>query len=161
MKTFDRAAGFSLVEVTLALGVAGFCLIAIFGLLPVALNSNQAAIQQTAANGIISSVIADLRATPSTTPPGAAATSKQFAINIPASGTAAEQTLFFNDERQLVPQAEARYRMTIAFASTPTGGGPRSASCATLRVTWPAPVDPSSGTRPAGSVSTFVALDRN
>ncbi|HEV2841922.1 MAG TPA: hypothetical protein VGW39_11395 [Chthoniobacterales bacterium] len=32
--------GFSLVEVTLALGVASVCLIAIFGLLPVGLRTN-------------------------------------------------------------------------------------------------------------------------
>ena len=41
--------GFSLVEVTLALGVASVCLIAIFGLLPVGLRTNQDAIQQVAA----------------------------------------------------------------------------------------------------------------
>lgn len=40
-------AAFSLVEVTLALGVTGFCLIAILGLIPVGISSNQAASEQT------------------------------------------------------------------------------------------------------------------
>jgi hypothetical protein len=59
-------ASFSLVEVTLALGVAGFCLIAILGLLPAGLNTNQNSTRQTTANGILSSIVADLRATPVT-----------------------------------------------------------------------------------------------
>jgi uncharacterized protein (TIGR02598 family) len=48
--------------VTLALGVCSFCLVAILGLLPIGLATNQAAIEQTAANGILSAVAADLRA---------------------------------------------------------------------------------------------------
>lgn len=164
MKSEPNDTGFSLVEVTLALGVAAFCLVAIFGLLPVALKSNQAAIEQTTANGILSAVISDLRATPPTSPPGAATTSQQYAISIPAGGAAAggAQTLFFDGERQLVPQDQGRYRLTVAFAGPPAGGGGQSASCATLKVSWPAPVDPGAGGgRPAGSATRFVALDRN
>jgi prepilin-type N-terminal cleavage/methylation domain-containing protein len=38
MKAHARsAAGFSLIELTVALGVAAFCLITVFGLIPVAL----------------------------------------------------------------------------------------------------------------------------
>ena len=55
--------GFSLVEVTLALGVAAFCLIAVFGLIPVGVQTNRNATSQTAATNIIASVIADMRAT--------------------------------------------------------------------------------------------------
>lgn len=61
--TQRSTAAFSLVEVTLALGVAGFCLIAILGLLPAGLNTNQNSVRQTTANGILSSIVADLRAT--------------------------------------------------------------------------------------------------
>src|SRR5438552_17665362 len=63
MKAHARsAAGFSLVEITLALGVAAFCLIAVLGLLPVALNTQQASVNQTKAHAIISQVINDLPA---------------------------------------------------------------------------------------------------
>ena len=164
MKTLIRNAGFSLVEVTIALGVASFCLVAVFGLLPLALSSNQTAIEQTTADGILSSVISDLRATPPTVPVGGAADSRQFAINIPAAGGGgmAAQTIYFNGEQQLVAQGDARYRLTITFLPTPVGGGVRAASCAILQISWPAGVDPSAGkAKPAGSVSTFVALDRN
>jgi hypothetical protein len=152
-----RITAFSLVEVALALGIAGFCLIAIFGLIPIALNSNRIAIEQTAANAILSAVIADLRATPPTSPPGAAAASQQYSVNIPASGSTGTQTLFFNENRQLVPSAaQGRYRLTITFVATPSGGGAHSATGLALKVSWPAPA-PS----PSGSVQTFAALDRN
>ena len=46
-------AAFSLVEVTLALGIAAFCLIAVFGLMPVGVQTNRNATSQTAATNII------------------------------------------------------------------------------------------------------------
>jgi len=57
-----KTTAFSLVEVTLALGIAAFCLIAVLGLLPTGLKTQQASIQQTTANQIISTIFADLRA---------------------------------------------------------------------------------------------------
>ena len=66
--SFHDGSGFSLVEVTLALGVAAFCLIAVFGLIPVGVQTNRNATSQTAATNIIALVVADLRATPKTAP---------------------------------------------------------------------------------------------
>src|SRR6266496_2945962 len=57
-----KVAAFSLVEVTLALGVAAFALLAILGMLPTSLKTQQASIQQTTANEIISQIFSDLRA---------------------------------------------------------------------------------------------------
>src|SRR5438552_7061093 len=76
---------FSLVEVTLALGVAAFCLITVFALVPVALLANRNATSQTAATNIIASVIADMRATTGSTSP-------QYGIT---DGT--PKTLYFDD----------------------------------------------------------------
>ena len=157
----QEIAGFSLVEVTLALGVAGFCLLAIFGLLPVALNSNQTAIEQTAADSVMTAIVSDLRATPATLPVGAAAVSAQYAINIPAASGASSQTLYFVSEQQTAANAaSARFRVTLKFIGAPSGGGTKSAMCLSMKVSWPAVVDPSTGT-PAGTVQSFVALDRN
>ena len=58
--------GFSLVEVTLALGIAAFCLLTVFALIPVAALTNRNATSQTAATNIMAAVVADLRATPKT-----------------------------------------------------------------------------------------------
>ncbi|PYL54700.1 MAG: hypothetical protein DMF33_00490 [Verrucomicrobia bacterium] len=57
------ATAFSLVELTLALGIAAFCLITLFGLLPVGVQTNRNATSQTAATNILTDVIADIRAT--------------------------------------------------------------------------------------------------
>src|SRR5438874_13764949 len=57
----SRTPGFSLVEVTLALGVAAFCLLVLLGLLPTGLKTQQSGIQQTTANQIISQISSFLR----------------------------------------------------------------------------------------------------
>jgi uncharacterized protein (TIGR02598 family) len=59
VKLFSRAKdSFSLIELTLALGVVSFCLIAVFGLLPVGIQTSQEAISETASASILSAVIA-------------------------------------------------------------------------------------------------------
>ena len=57
------ATAFSLVEVTLALGIAAFCLIAVFGIMPVGVQTNRNATSQTPRLNIMAAVVADLRAT--------------------------------------------------------------------------------------------------
>ena len=74
-RSIVSTAAFSLVELTLAIGIAAFCLIAVFGLMPVGVQTNRNATSQTAATNIIASVIADMRATPG-------ATSAQYGIHI-------------------------------------------------------------------------------
>lgn len=149
---------FSLVEVTLALGVAAISLLVIFSLLPIGLQTNQRAIEQTASVDILSAVAADLRATPVTSPRGNAATSNQFGISIPASGGTGTTTLYFNRTGQSnsSQQTDSRYRVTITFVSN--GGGAKSATLADLKVTWPAAA---AVTNAQGTSEIFAALDRN
>ena len=145
-------AGFSLVEVTLALGVAALCLLALFGLLPLGLQANQNSISQTAAASVLSSVIADLRATPKTS-----LTSSQYEVTF---GTA--KSLYFDGEGRVVaptdPNATPRYRVTISFPAGPVGTF--APAFVSLKLTWPALVDPAT-TTPAGLVETFAAVDRH
>ena len=151
---------FSLVEVTLALGVASISLIAIFSLLPVGLQTSHNAIEQSASNDIVAAVIADLRATPPTSPRGQSAISTQFGINIPQNpvGSATATTLYFNSEGQFSTSLNptSRYRLTITFA--PNGAGSKTATFVDLKMTWPAMANP---TNALGSAETFIALDRN
>lgn len=140
------ASAFSLVEVTLALGVAAFCLIAVFGLMPVGVQTNLKAASQTAATNIIAAVIADLRATPK-----GAMTSAQFGIQF---GQAKD--LYFDGTGGFLPDApdaNSRYHLNITFPASPTG-----LSCADVKVTWPAAAAPANA---SGSVETFAAFDRN
>ena len=134
---------FSLVEVTLALGVAAFCLIAVFGLMPAGVQTNRNATSQTAATNIIASVIADMRATTS-------ATSPQYGITF---GTA--KTLYFDGTGQFTTSlgANSRYRVSITFPSSLTG-----LSYADVKATWPAPAISANA---SGSSEIFAAFDRN
>jgi Tfp pilus assembly protein PilV len=155
-----KTAAFSLIEVTMALSVCAFCLLAIFGLLPIALQSNQAAVQQTAANGILSAVSADLRVTPAASGT-TAVTSQQFGISIPVNPVTTSPVstaLYFtsNGQSSTTLNANSSYRLTITFL--PNGTNARTATCANLQVTWPAQALPVFA---AGSAKMFVAVDRN
>jgi uncharacterized protein (TIGR02598 family) len=158
-----ESVGFSLVEVTLALGVAAISLLAIFTLLPVGVQTNQRAIQQAGSVDILSAVAADLRATPVTNPRGSAATSLQFGIGIPANpvGAATTTTLFFNSEGQASAslQQNSRYQLTITFLPNDPGIAPaRTATFVDLKMTWPAAASVANA---QGAAEMFVALDRN
>jgi uncharacterized protein (TIGR02598 family) len=150
--------GFSLVEVTLALGVAAISMIAIFGLLATGMQTNQLSTQQTGSSDILGAVAADLHATLRTIPPGGATTSTQFAIGIPANGSSATSTLYFDAVGQYSTSLNesSTYRLTITFLSN---GGGRTATFADLKMTWPAAADPASAT--TAKAETFLALDRN
>ncbi len=155
-----KATAFSLVEVTLALGVAAFCLIAVFGLMSVGVQTNRNATSQTAATNIIAAVVADLRAAPKT-----ATTSTQFGLAF--SGCAPPQSvqLYFNSEGQLVGRCDCcndtaasqgtnpRYRLSVTYPTSSAG-----LPYLDLKVTWPAAATSANA---SGSAEMFAAFDRN
>jgi Tfp pilus assembly protein PilV len=158
---------FSLVEVTLALGIAAFCLIAVIGIIPVGVQTNRNAASQTAATNIMAAVIADLRATPTTTN-----TSTQFLIGLATNGA---QTRYFDGQGQCScdiaglqklnplavncssswsPALQPRYRLDITWNSAPTG-----LRYADVTVRWPAAA--ATAANASGSTEVFAAFDRN
>jgi|HubBroStandDraft_6_1064221.scaffolds.fasta_scaffold1684917_1 uncharacterized protein (TIGR02598 family) len=150
MKLRNRSiSGFSLVEVTLALGIAAFCLIAVFGLMPVGVQTNRNATSQTAATNILSSVVSDIRASPK----GTTATA-QYSIR---RGKSNVTTLFFDGQGQFAtsPGANSRYRLTVTITRNPFGSQ-YPADYAYLKVTWPAAVVPTM--TPSGSVETVATF---
>jgi Tfp pilus assembly protein PilV len=164
MKVQTRSAsGFSLVEITLAIGVAAFCLLTVLGLLAVGLQTQQASIQQTTANQILSQVAASLRAAVRY-PPGLAQQlqdpDKTLHGHWLQAGT--PDTLYYTNEgiqtggiSPGAPPADAVFRLTLTYLLPPTD----TTSMANIEVTWPAQVDPTTGT-PAGKVQTFIAVNR-
>ena len=150
----QRTSAFSLVEVTLALGVAAFCLIAVFGLMPVGVQTNRNATSQTRATNIMTAVVADLRATPNTKTKSA-----QFTITF---GTC--KRLFFNSEGQVVASglcnpsttapATARYQVNVTWSDS----GWSQLRYANVKVTWPAAATVANA---SGSTEMFAAFDRN
>ena len=146
-RSLQSTSAFSLVEITLALGIAAFCLLAVFGLMPVGVQTNRNATSQTAATNIIAAVIADIRATPTGN-----ATSSQFGIPIVTSSP----PLYFDDTGQFATArgANSRYQLNVTWNPSAFTG----LFYADLKVSWPAAANPANA---SDSVEMFAAIDRN
>ena len=156
------SSAFSLVELTLAIGVAAVCLVTVLGLLPVGVQTNRNAASQTAATNIIAAVVADMRATPRCQP-----TSNQYQIQLgtqvgcPAVFSATNKTLYFDGTGYSTTSSDtnSRYQLNVAFnVGNLTGICSAASPCATLTLTWPAQANPTSA---SGSVQVAAVLDRN
>lgn len=147
--------GFSLVELTLALGVATICLLAIFGLVPVGVQTNRNATSQTAATNIMAAVVADLRATP---PCVGTSTAYQITIGTgpgcPSSISPIAGTLYFDGTGQSSTSlgTNSRYQLNVTWS------GSTGLRYADVKLTWPAAATPANA---AGSTEMFAAFDRN
>jgi len=167
-----ETAAFSLVEVALALGVAAFALLAIMGMLPTTLKTQQASIQQTTANTIISQIFSDLRADVRL-PPGQASKAcpdppdpnqpyQWDQLHGHWRNVATPDTLYFTNEAKQTgtingsPPADAVFRAKITYRFPPT----ETTSLADITVSWPAKVDPDQGGTPTGSATSLIAVNR-
>lgn len=155
-----KAHAFSLTEVVIAIGVASFCLIAIFGMIPAGLNSNQASLRETLAASLTSSIISDLR---STVPHSTATTSSIYNISFPAAGQSATNVFFLNEDGSTNslnnPATLPAYRATVVINSSAT----RAASSARIFLTWPVTLNSSQTGLPAtfsDAFETVVGIDR-
>jgi uncharacterized protein (TIGR02598 family) len=137
--------GFSLVEVTLALGIAAFCMVAVLGLMPVGVQTNRNATSETAATNILAAVVADLRATPVTS-----STSTQYGVTFGTNPA----PLYFDGAGQFSTSlnANSRYQLNV------TWNGSSGLRYADVKVTWPAAATAANAN---GSAEMFAAFDRN
>ena len=141
--------GFSLVEVTVALGIAGFCLLAMLGLIPVGMRNAATASEQTATVGILAAVISDLRETPA----GASA-SPRFGTTMPQPGNSASYTIYFSEDGQKVDGAASARYAAVATLSAPANS---FAVNLQVRVYWPAGAGAANA---SGSIEGITVLDR-
>jgi uncharacterized protein (TIGR02598 family) len=141
--------GFSLIEVTIALGIAAFSLVSILGVMPVGLSTSASAKRQTEAVNIMSSVTADIRSA------ATSGTSSRYKIVLD-SGDAT--TLYFSGPEKYTAAATtaSQYRIAVTPYSPPAGQ--RRATWARVRVTWP--VSANSNCLQS-AVETSLSLDRN
>jgi uncharacterized protein (TIGR02598 family) len=147
-KQFQNA--FSLIEVLISIGVAGFCLIALLGLIPTGLNKASNTVRTTEATLILGFVDGDLRTARRT-----ASNTLAYNIAIPAHGTNTT-SLFFNERGNVVPQDVAKYASKVTLirdAVAPT------IHCYT-QVWWPASVTYNNGGKMLGSVEANTAIPR-
>ncbi|MDQ3623230.1 MAG: hypothetical protein M3463_12175 [Verrucomicrobiota bacterium] len=165
------ASGLTLVEICLALGIAGFCLIAVFGLLPVGINTNQSAVEQTAAASIATMVAADLQMK-KVAPDGEESEADQrnlsprFGFTIPVAGeppSAAPQTIYMGEDLSPTgslgsgPTETSRYRVSVGF-TPPEEASSKWTTSARILVTWPAASDNKPESWPSKHIGSFEAV---
>jgi len=150
-KNWNKA-GFSLVEVALALGVASVCLGSIMTLLPVGLNNCQNASSQTGATSLMTAILTDLNNTAVTGTSGQQQLSPQFGIDRSSTGAT---LLYFDSVGNFASDIGSlqfpKYRVSVSAVAGTT-------SLERFVITWPAQAQLSNI---EGSVETVVAIDRN
>lgn len=166
-RSLSESTAFSLVEVTLALGVAAFCLVVLLGLLPIGVKTQQASIQQTTASQIISQIYsvlrADVRLPPGQDnkvcpdPPDPNEPCAWGDLHGHWRDVAVPYTLYFTNEAKQTgnlngdPPVDAVFRATIIYRFPPS----ETTTLADITVTWPA-----RGDVPTGSVTSVMAVNR-
>jgi hypothetical protein len=119
------------------------------------LKTQQAGAQQTIANGVMTEILADLRADVRL-PPGQASKegTSGFGLHGHWAQVATPDTLYFTNQGKMTgtinagsPPPDAVLRAKVTYLFPPNS----STSVATIVISWPAPVDPGTAV-PAGSV---------
>ena len=161
----QKTSGFSLVEVTLAIGVAAFALLAVMAMLPVGLKTQQASVQQTTATAISTQIVSDLTAA-LRLPPGLE--SKQFNLHGHWAAMETPDIVYFDQNGDYistngVPPSNAVFMAGVTYLDPPT----ETTSLADITVAWPAaavPINQSTGqidyTKATGGIETFSAINR-
>ena len=166
--SLPKTAAFSLVEVVLAIGVAAFALIAVLGMLPVALKIQRTSANQTKANAVMALIIGDFRAK-MRLPRGLQSKSQEGTVGLGLHGSwatrATPDTLFFTNDGLQTPAhtaytgtpaapPDAVFRATITYLYPPTV----TTAVATITVNWPAAQ--TDLTKVEGSIEMFTAVNR-
>jgi hypothetical protein len=178
VKTGIRQLAFSLVEVTLAIGITGFCLLAVLGLLPSGTRVSRDATQSTKANLVAAQVMNFLRSDVRL-PPGQAnkvcgdGTQTCAWANLHGHwlSVATPDTLYFTNEVKQIGSAVnspgsapagAAFVANMKYIAPPTV----TTSVCRITVAWPAAGVPvlANGdvdlTNAAGSIELFVTVNR-
>jgi len=136
--------GFSLVEVTIALGIAAFCLLTIFALLPTGMNTNRSSVDETIGANLASAIATDLRGAPS------GSNSLTYNINPAAVGTS---TNFLTQNGAITNQTSADYAAVVSITNV-----------VDLSNTWSADIKiqaPAAAPNPHTVFEAWTAINRN
>jgi type II secretory pathway pseudopilin PulG len=157
-----EADAFSLVEVTLAIGVAALCLVTLFALIPVALKTQQASIHQTVANKILSEIIGDMRAAVRV-PGNGNGNTANFGIHVPCTSgnpwiscNQVPSTAYFTNEGNY--QTSSTGAVFTATVNYRASNATNTTALCHIIVSWPS--QQTDLTFAAGSVETLVNLNR-
>ena len=128
---------FSLVEVVLALGVISFAIVAILGVLPVALQTGHSAQDETRAPQIAQDIFGSIASQAQTNFPNVVISQSGTTFSYPVNiGSDTQLTLGANNDGQLVDpySADLPYKITITVKADPVGFDAGYASQITVRV---------------------------
>jgi type II secretory pathway pseudopilin PulG len=162
-RSLDKVAAFSLVELTLAIGIAAFALIATFAMLPAGLKVQQTSVHETVANKILSEIIGDMRAAVRA-PGNGNGNSGNFLIHLPPQSGSPwnpnnqlpSTACFTNEGNYQQGCTGAVFTARIYYRST---DATNTTALAQIVVYWPA--QQTDLTMATGSVETLVNLNRS
>lgn len=142
----SRFAGFSLVEVVIALGIVAFAILAIFGALPVGLNVSHSSQDDTRSGQIAQDILTSLSSQAQTNYPNCVIkqsgtqTASDFSYNIVLDGSFSPYIFAADNEGHLVvpdPTKVYPYQVSVYVANTaPAGFDAGYAALVTVRVAW-------------------------
>jgi Tfp pilus assembly protein PilV len=148
-------AGFSLVEVTLAIGVVSFCLLTLLALIPAGLMSVQSSTQESNAVNIGVGIFSDLKASveycaanPATMQNGGIVSSR-YGITVPTAQAGEQYALYLDDSGNQTTSSRATFIAILTLTpQTITGQTtlspvPKPAVLGHLLIGWPAGATPS------------------
>jgi uncharacterized protein (TIGR02598 family) len=134
---FGKGGGFSLVEVVLALGVVAFAIVAILGVLPVALQTGHSAQDDTRSSQIAQDILASIASQTQSNYPNAVISQSRTSFSYPVNvGTDGQFMLGANNDGQLVApySVDLPYKITISINASPVGFDAGYASQVTVRI---------------------------
>jgi len=128
------AGGFSLVEVTLALGIFAFAFVAIMGLIPTGLNTADATIRQNEVSRILTTATASIR---SMRWEGGSLETRSWFGGDPLSFPAASKKSFLSEGGRITELNNAKYEMTVDADYAGENINWPGQVRATIKVSWP------------------------
>lgn len=157
-----RLRAFSLVEVTVALGIATFCLLAIVGLLPMSLSAVRNAREEAAAAAVMEQMAAAIRHASRDSNTAVFVGLSPYTNLVWTNGANPVVTDFDNLSLEGVPAQLALTRRLAARIQIAPGTNHASAGSALLSVAWPAQAQWNSASNSwknsQGSVSTWLVF---
>ncbi len=168
--TEQRESGFSLVEVVIALGVVGFAIVAIIGVLPIGLQTGHSAQDETRARQIAQDIFSSLESQAQTLYPHlvikqpAGGTAQQFSFNIDLDTSHQYDTMAADNEGRLIalggPSDAMKYpyQVLVQVETSPNGFDQDYAAKVTVRILSPPSSDPTQPPNANQAVRDYIRI---
>ncbi|XHR29804.1 MAG: prepilin-type N-terminal cleavage/methylation domain-containing protein [Chthoniobacteraceae bacterium] len=152
-----RQSAFSLIEVTIALGLTAFCMTTLMGLIPAGIRSNHTAHEKYTASEVANLLISDLVSAPI----GSKQTVDGLSIPDAGSSGTSSQQIYYSETadshgNHFASSRTENSRYLISVTMLPPNANQLYATNVFIRITWPA-----AATSPEGALEVYTVLNRN